>query len=255
MRDLVLAARQIGYENRAFWRNPAAAFFTFAFPLLFMVIFNVIFDGGAEIAPGQRASDFFTPAVIVFAVINATYTSIAMTVSIARDSGVLKRIRGTPLPAWAYLFGRIAHAVLIALLLVGIVAAFNALAYGVSFPWERIGQLALVLAVGAASFCALGLAVSALMPNADAAPAIVNATILPLLFISNVFIRIEDPPAWMDLVAGVFPVRPFADAMLAVYSPGLAGRPLDPADLLVVGAWGVAGLAFSLRFFSWEPRR
>jgi len=253
--DLLLAVRQVRYENRAFWRNPAAAFFTFAFPLLFMVIFNVIFGGAAQGSNGFRASDFFTPALIVFSVITATYTNIAMTVTIARDNGSLKRVRGTPLPAWAYLFGRIAHAVGVALLLFLIVAAFGAIAYGVDFPWERLGQLVLVLAVGAASFCALGLAVSALMPNADAAPAIVNATILPLLFISNVFIRITDPPAWLDLVAGAFPVRPFADAMLAVYSPHVAASGLEWQDLAVVAAWGVAGVLFSLRFFSWEPRR
>ena len=255
MSDVLLAARQVRYENRAFWRNPAAAFFTFAFPLLFMVIFNVIFDGSAPAYGGFRASDFFTPALIVFSVITATYTNIAMTVTIARDAGVLKRVRGTPLPAWAYLSGRIVHAVLVAFLLFGIVAAFGSLAYGVSFPWERIGQLLLVLAIGAASFCALGLAVSSLVPSADAAPAIVNATILPLLFISNVFIRIEDPPAWLDLVAGVFPVRPFADAMLSVYSPHLAGSGLAWQDLAVVAAWGVVGALFSLRFFSWSPRR
>jgi ABC-2 type transport system permease protein len=253
--DLVLAARQVRYENRAFWRNPAAAFFTFAFPLLFMVIFNVIFGGASPGPGGVRASDFFTPALIVFSVITATYTNIAMTVTIARDNGILKRVRGTPLPAWAYLFGRIAHAVLVALLLFVIVSAFGAIAYGVAFPWERAGELVLVLALGAATFCALGLAVSALMPNADAAPAIVNATILPLLFISNVFIRITDPPAWLDLLAGIFPVRPFADAMLAVYSPHVAGHGLEWQDLAVLAAWGVAGVLFSLRFFSWEPRR
>jgi ABC-2 type transport system permease protein len=255
MSDVLLAARQVRYENRAFWRNPAAAFFTFAFPLLFMVIFNVIFDGASEGPGGFRASDFFTPALIVFSVITATYTNIAMTVTIARDAGILKRVRGTPLPAWAYLFGRIFHAVLVALLLFGIVAAFGSLAYGVSFPWERIGQLLLVLAIGAASFCALGLAVSSLVPNADAAPAVVNATILPLLFISNVFIRIEDPPVWLDLLAGFFPVRPFADAMLSVYSPHLAGAALAWQDLAVVAAWGIGGALFALRFFSWSPRR
>ncbi|HEX2141110.1 MAG TPA: ABC transporter permease [Candidatus Limnocylindria bacterium] len=253
MSDLALAVRQVRYENRAFWRNPAAAFFTFAFPLLFMVIFNVIFAG---IDTGDvSASSFFTPAIIVFAVITATYTNIAMTVAIARDNGVLKRVRGTPLPAWAYIFGRIAHAVLIALLLVVIVAAFGALLYDVAVPWDRSPQLLLTLVIAAASFCALGLAVSALIPNADAAPAVVNASILPLLFISNVFIRIEEPPAWMDLLAGIFPVRPFADAMLATYSPRLAPGGLEWQDLAVIAGWGIAAVVFSVRFFSWEPRR
>jgi ABC-2 type transport system permease protein len=251
--DAALALRQVRYENRAFWRNPAAAFFTFAFPLLFMVIFNVIFAGSPG-ADGISAADFFTPAIIVFSVITATYTNIAMTVAIARDSGVLKRVRGTPLPSWAYLFGRIAHAVLVALLLVVIVAAFGALLYGVQVPWERLPQLVLVLVIGAASFCALGIAVSALVPNADAAPAVVNASILPLLFISNVFIRLENPPAWMDTLAAVFPVRHFADAMLATYTPAMVDTVLWQ-DLAVMGAWGVAALLFSIRFFSWEPRR
>ncbi len=254
MSELALVVRQIRYENRAFWRNPAAAFFTFAFPLLFMVIFNAILTDAGD-APGFRASDFFTPAIIVFSVITATYTNIAMRVAMARDAGILKRVRGTPLPAWLYLSGRIAHAVLLAIVLVVIVAAFGALFYDVRLPWDRVGQVLLVLGIGAASFCALGLAVSAVIPNADAAPAVVNATILPLLFISNVFIRLQDPPAWMDALGGIFPVRPFADAMLAVYSPQLAGSGLAWQDLAVIGAWGVAGLLFSLRFFSWEPRR
>jgi ABC-2 type transport system permease protein len=178
-----------------------------------------------------------------------------MGVTLDRDAGILKRVRGTPLPAWMYLVGRMAHAVLIAILLVAIVAAFGALFYEVGFPWERVGQLLLVLAVAAATFCALGLAMSAAIPTADAAPAVVNATILPLLFISNVFIRLEDPPAWMDLLASIFPVRHFADAMLAVYSPQMAGGGLEWQDLAVIAAWGVVGLLVSLRFFSWEPRR
>ena len=253
MSALVLGLRQARYEMRAFWRNPAAAFFTFAFPLLFMVIFNVLF--GSETQGALRASDFFTPTIIVFAVITATYTNLAMGVTISRDDGILKRVRGTPLPAWAYLFGRIGQAILVALLLVAIVAAFGALFYDVSFPWERLPQLLLTLALGAATFCTLGLAISALIPSADAAPAVVNASILPLLFISNVFIRLDNPPAWMDVVGYAFPVRHFADAMLAVYSPQLAGGPLAWQDLAVIAAWGVVGILFTLRFFSWEPRR
>lgn len=251
MSDLALALRQVRYTNRSFWRNPAAAFFTFAFPLLFMVIFNVLFGGESE--GGLRAADFFTPTIIVFSVITATYTNLAMGVTISRDDGILKRARGTPLPAWAYLFGRIGQAILVALLLVAIVAAFGAAFYGVSFPLERLPQLLLTLALGAGTFCILGLAISAVIPSADAAPAIVNATILPLLFISNVFIRLDNPPAWMDVLGNLFPVRHFADAMLAIYTPAMGG-PLEWQDLAVIAIWGVAGIIFALRFFSWEPR-
>jgi ABC-2 type transport system permease protein len=253
---LALAVRQVGYENRAFWRNPAAAFFTFAFPLLFMVIFNVLFGGeSADAPPGQRAADFFTPGIIAFSVITATYTNIAMMVTIARDEGILKRVRGTPLPPWAYLGGRIGHSALLALLLTVIVAAFGAIFYGVAVPWDQLPLLALTLVVGAAAFCALGLALTGFIPNADASPAIVNASILPLLFISNVFIRMQDAPAWIETLSKVFPVRHFADALMSIYSPVIAGSAFRWEDLVIVAAWGIGGLLVALRTFSWEPRR
>ena len=246
MSGVALALRQIRYENRAFWRNPPAAFFTFAFPLLFMVIFNVLF--------GEGAAGFFTPAIIVFGVVTATYTNLAMMMTIARDAGILKRIRGTPLPAWAYLGGRIGHSVAVGFLLVVIVAGFGALVYGVPVPWGSLPAVLLVLVVSAATFSALGLAVSGLIPNADAAPAVVNATILPVLFISNVFVQMDDAPEWLDAVSHLLPVRHFADAMMELYASGAAAG-VPWLDIGVIALWGVIGVVGALRFFSWEPRR
>jgi ABC-2 type transport system permease protein len=243
---IVLALRQVQYENRAFWRNPPAAFFTFVFPLLFMVIFNVLF--------GADAAGFFTPAIIVFGVVTATYTNLAMTVAIARDEGILKRVRGTPLPGWAYLAGRIIHAVAVGLLLVVIVAAFGAIVYGVVVPWGALPALVVLLAVASAAFSALGLGVSGLIPNADAAPAVVNATVLPVLFISNVFIQMSNAPDWLDAISHALPVRHFADATMDLYARGAdAGLPL--LEIGVIGLWGAIGVGLALRFFSWEPRR
>lgn len=251
MSTLGLAARQVAYENRAFWRNPAAAFFTFVFPLMFMVIFNVLLGGSGS---NGSASAFYTPAVIVFSVITATYTNLAMVVTGARDEGILKRIRGTPLPPWAYLLGRIVHSVAVAGLLVAIVAAFGAVLYDVRFPWDRLPALIVTLAVGAASFCALGLALAGIIPNDDSAPAIVQFSILPLNFVSNVFIDMRGAPDWINTFSQIFPVRHFADAMLGLYNPATAGAGFAWNDLLVLGLWGLAGLAIALRFFSWEPR-
>ena len=253
MTNLSLALREVRYTNRSFWRNPAAAFFTFVFPLVFMVIFNVIF-GGEPSVDGYTAADFFTPGIIVFSVVTATYTNIAMSAVSARERGILKGIRGTPLPAWGYLFGRIVHAVLIAALLVVIVAAFGAVFYSVEFPWARLPALVVTLALGAATMCAIGLAVSSAVPNEDAAPAVVNATIFPLLFISNVFIRLQDPPAWLDIAGRIFPIRPFADAMLGIYDPFATGSGFAWEQLGVMAVWLVAGIVLTIRFFSWEPR-
>jgi ABC-2 type transport system permease protein len=256
MNDLKLALLQVWYTNKAFRRNPAAAFFTLVFPLMFLVIFSVIFGNGRiEVAKGVsvNVATFYVPAIATFSVITACYTNIAMGLAFSRDAGVLKRTSGSPLPAWAFLFGRIVHAVLIAVLLVAICAAFGAIFYHATLPTTTLPAFLFTLVVGAASFCALGMAMTAAIPNADAAPAVVNASILPLLFISNVFIPLQNPPAWLDFVSKVFPVRHFADALIGSFF-ALSGSGLQGNDLLIVGAWGLAGLLISLRFFSWEPR-
>jgi ABC-2 type transport system permease protein len=256
MSDLKRALLQVWYTNKAFRRNPAAAFFTLVFPIMFLVIFSVIFGNNEmHLAGGVTVSvaTFYVPAIATFSVITACYTTIAMSLTFSRDAGVLKRTRGSPLPAWAFLFGRIVHSVLIALLLVAICAAFGAIFYHATLPTRTLPAFLLTLVVGASAFCALGLAMTAAIPNADAAPAVVNASILPLLFISNVFIPLNDPPAWLDFISKVFPVRHFADALIGSFF-ALNGSGLQGRDLLIVGVWGLAGLLISLRFFSWEPR-
>ncbi len=251
MRNLRLLARQIRYENRSFWRNPAAAFFTFAFPLIFMFVFQAIFGSQVE-SGGLTAASFFTPAIVAFSIVNACFTSLAMTTVSVREEGILKRVRGTPLPSLVYLTARICHAVLIGLLLVVVVAAFGALAYGVAFPWGQLPMLLLTLLVGSACFCALGLAISGLIPNERAAPAVVNAIILPLLFVSDVFVRIP-PDNLLAQLGAIFPVRHFAIALQGIWTPGING-PLDYMDLVWLGGWTIVGLVVALRTFSWEPR-
>ena len=269
---LSLTARQVVYTNKSFWRNPASAFFTFAFPLMFLVIFTSLLGNSETQIPGTgvrvSTSSYYVAAMATFAVISACYTNIAITVSFQRDAGILKRTRGTPLPGWAYLSGRVLHAVLIAILLVLITMAFGAAFYGADVPTGAgLLRFLVTLLVGSASFAALGLALTVAIPNADAAPAVVNASILPLLFISGIFIPLgNDPPAWMTVIGNVFPVRHFADAMRSGFLASLferahAANPRVPAsafdwsDVLIVGIWGLAGLLIAARFFSWEPRR
>jgi ABC-2 type transport system permease protein len=164
----------------------------------------------------------------------------------------LKRLNGTPLPAGIYFAVRVLHALLIAVLLVVVTAAFGRLAYSADVPSGlTLVRFLVMLVVGAASFSALGFAVTSIIPNADAAPAIVNATILPLLFLSGVFIPIgTNAPSWILWVARIFPVRHFA---LGLQS-GFLGTGFDWTDVWIVAAWGAAGLAVALRRFSWEPR-
>ena len=257
MSGIVQALRQVGYENRAFWRNPAAAFFTVILPLMFLVLFNAIFEGDTVFLRGEDRdiSAFYVPGIAALSVISACYTNIGMMVTINRDLGVLKRVRGTPLPAWAYIFGKVVHSIFIAVLLVAIVTIAGQVLYGIDVPGETMPALVVSVVVAAAAFCALGLALTGIIPNADAAPSITNGTILPLLFISEVFIPQSDPPRWLDVLGDIFPVKHFAEAMQTVYSPSASGCGFDWGHLAVLTAWGVVGVVGALRFFSWEPRK
>jgi ABC-2 type transport system permease protein len=252
-----LALRQASYDNKAFWRNPAAAFFTFVFPLMFLVLFHAAFGNENFEVPGGEvsASTFYVPSIIALSVINACYASISQFIAFARDEGRLKRLRGTPMPPLAFLAGRILQSVGVAGLMVVLILALGALFYDVEPPTDNLPAVIVTLIVGAATFCALGLAVSAFIPNADAAPAVVNASILPLMFISNVYIPAENMPDWLRTFASAFPIVHFANALHDAFSPFDRNAGLDAGDFAVMAAWLAAGLVIAIRYFKWEPRR
>jgi ABC-2 type transport system permease protein len=254
VRPLKMLATQVFYTNKAFWRNPASAFFTFAFPLMFLVIFTALLGHSNVHLPGRvvSSSTYYVSAMASFAVITACYTNVAMNVTFGRDLGVLKRTRGTPLPGGIYLTARVLHALFVAILLVIITSAFGRLFYHADVPsGTSLLRFVVILLVGAASFSALAFAVTGLIPNADAAPAIVNASILPLLFLSGIFIPIGvNSPAWIRWVAKIFPIGHFAQAMQA----GFLATTFSWGDVIAVAAWGAGGLLLAIRFFSWEPR-
>jgi ABC-2 type transport system permease protein len=245
---------QVRYVNKAFWRNPALAFFTFVFPLMFLVIFTALL-GHYTIRVGTRTintSTYYVASMASFAVISSSYNNIAISMSVQRDLGILKRINGTPLSGAAFMASRVIHALLVSLLLVVLTAAFGRAFYHASIPTGlTLVRFVLVLIVGAMAFCALGLAVTAIIPNSDAAAAVVNATILPLLFLSGIFIPFgASTPSWILWIAKIFPVKHFAAGMQA----GFIGTAFSWTDVLVVAVWGLAGLLLAIRYFSWEPR-
>ena len=271
MRAAAQAVRQLRFTNKAFWRNPASAFFTFAFPLMFLVIFTALLGGGQIQLPNVPRFEldlttYYVGAMATFGVISACFTNIAIQTSFSRDQGLLKRLRGTPLPAWAYLLARVVHAMAVGALLVLITLLFGLIVYDAALPTGTpLLEFIVTFLVGSLTFASLALALTSVIPNAEAAPPIVNATILPLLFLSGIFIPLnKDAPAWISTVADVFPVKHFADAMRSGYLGNVrAQTPLGPihpftfdwTDVLIVAAWGLVGLVLAARFFSWEPRR
>jgi ABC-2 type transport system permease protein len=252
---LPLALHQFRYDQKVFWRNPASVFFTVTFPVLFLVLLGVIVNGHTIHAQGGiDATTYFVPAVITLAVVSATMVNLAMTLTVLREGGILKRLRGTPLPSWVFVAGRIGNAFVIALLMFVLVTVLGRVLFGVPVPWSRLGALVLALLVGAASFCALGMALTALIPSREAAPAITNLVVFPLYFLSGVFIPESEIPSGVLHVADVFPIRNLFDALLAGFDPATAGGGFELGHLAVVAGWGVLGLVFAVRRFRWEPR-
>jgi ABC-2 type transport system permease protein len=238
-------------------RTPIALFFTIILPLMILILFNALF-GGEDITTDTGTwpvSQFFTGGLAAFAAVSATYTNLANIVPIRRDEGVLKRWRGTPLPPWAYVAGLVLSAVVVAAVGVVLMVLIGVVAYDLELDPAKLPAAVVTFAVGVATFAALGMAVASLVPSAQAAPAVANATILPLAFVSDVFIATEDPPRWMEVLGNAFPLKPFVNSLQATFDPNVDPPAFQWGKLAFVALWGVAGTLAALRWFKWEPPR
>jgi ABC-2 type transport system permease protein len=254
MRDLVLMYRQVGYERRSFFRNPAAAGFTFIFPVMFLVIFGVLYGDQTYDGPTGpiHAIQYQVAQILVFSVVGTTFVSLVTTLAIRRDSGELKRKRGTPVSPGVILGGVVGNGVLLSLFMTVLVIVLSVVLFGAHVDLERIPVLLVTLITGALAFCALGATVAAFVPNGDAAPAFANLTIFPLYFLSGVFI--PDIPDTFKTIAGFLPLRPFLLALSKVFDPASPAGP-DWGNLAVVAGWGLVASLLAVRYFRWSPRR
>jgi len=253
MNGLALVGHQFRYDQKAFWRNPASVFFTVMFPVLLLLIFATIFGSQTvDVRGGIKTTTYYVPAIITLSVISATMQSLAMSLVIAREDGRLKRSRGTPMPPWVFIAGRVGNSIVVALIMLALLAAIGRVLYGVPIPWGRLPEIVVVLVVGAAAFSCLGIALTAAIPSQDAAAPIVNALLLPLYFLSGVFIPDDQLPSGVIHFADAFPIRHFFESFFDAYVPGGPGVSLE--NLAVVAIWGAVGAFLSIRYFRWTPR-
>jgi ABC-2 type transport system permease protein len=252
-----VAIHQFRYDLRAFLRNRQSQFFTLALPVLFLVIFASVFGGSGrtvKVAGGRiDTSVSYVPGIVALGIIAAAFINLVISVTAQREAGVLKRRRATPVPAAAVIAGRALTAVVTALGIAAVLLGVGWAAYGAHIPARTAPALALTVVVGAVSFCCLGYALASVIRDQDAAQPVTQAVMLPLYFISGVFVAVSTLPAWLLKIASVFPVRHLAAALLVAYNPHTHGAGLAGTDLLIVAAWGVAGLLIALRRFSWLP--
>ena len=250
-----LSLHQFRFDLRAFFRNRQSRFFTLILPVLFLVIFASVFHGSAvKVAGGTiNASVYYVPGIIALGIVAAAFVNLVISVTALRETGALKRRRATPVPAAAIIAGRALTSVVVALGTSLLLLAIGWLFYRATIPVRTAPALALAVIVGALAFCCLGFALASVIRNQDAAQPTTQATVLPLYFISGVFIAVSALPRWLVDVAEVFPVRHLAAALLTAYNPHTTGAGFAGADLLVVALWGAGGLAVALWRFSWVP--
>lgn len=251
----LLLVDQIRYQLLMMWRIPVALFFTLALPLIMFVLFNTVFDDDSLVgsANDMTLAQFYTGGLAAFTAVSATYTNLANMVPLRRDEGILKRWRGTPLPTWTYLGGFVGQAVILAAIGMVLMIGAGIVFYDVTLEAAKVPYLLAAFVVGVASFGALGVALSCVVPNASSSAAAANATLLPLAFVSDVFLASEDTHRWLDAVGNFFPLKPFAEALQDVFDLNLAAGDVSWSRLGYIALWGLVGLAISVRFFRWDP--
>jgi ABC-2 type transport system permease protein len=242
-----LTWRQYRLERRLFWRNPSAAFFNFLFPLILLGLFGAVFSGN------QHDLNVIVPGIAGLSVMSTTFTALAFNLTFLREQGVLKRIRGTPLPSGVYLGGLAASAVTNTVLQVTIITLAGKLLFWV--PWPRDWpELLLFAAAGVVCFASLGVALSHVIPNFDSAPAYVNAIFLPTIFISGVFYDAADAPAFIKDIAEGLPLKHVIDGLSGAMVTG-KGIGDHLSSLAVIAVWAAVGTYLAIRGFSWDQRR
>jgi ABC-2 type transport system permease protein len=251
-----LVTHQFRADRRCFSRNKESVFWTLALPVMFLAIFGSVFQHQNVAVPGGRIDEpvYYVPGIITYGLIAATFSNIVVSVVRYREAGIYKRRRATPVPASAVIAARALVSGLSALAITAVLAAIGWAAFGAHISGRTGAAFVLDIMVGAVVFCCLGFAVASVVKNADAALPIVLAIILPLCFISGVFIPALELPHWLIDVGKIFPVHALTDALLGAYNPHTVGSGLNWADLAILAAWGVAGLVIATRRFSWLPR-
>jgi ABC-2 type transport system permease protein len=249
MADTVrLVWRQYRFERHLFWRNPSAAFFNFLLPLIFLALFGAIVSGN------RHELDIIVPGIAGMSVMSTTFTALAYNLTFLREQGVLKRMRGTPLPSGVFLGGLGLNAVTNAATQIAIVVLAGRIFFGLGWPPDGV-ELALFAVVGVISFAALGVALSHAIPNFETAPAVVNAIFVPVILISGVFFDVKHVPSFLRDIAQALPLVHLIDGLEGGLVAGRGGISSHLTALAVIGVWGLVGIVLAVRGFSWEAHR
>ncbi len=258
MSDLGVVLHQTRFSLVSLSRDKQAVVFTIVFPIVLYVLFSSIFGGDDSTnVPGGlqlELNAYYAAGMIAYAIAGDTFTTLAITLTTARESGLLKRFRGTPVPSWTFITSLVLRSLVLVVLTVlalGLVARF---AYGVEFRAGSVGGLVVYILLGTFTFCCLGAALTTFTRSTEAASALAPFSVVILSFISGVFIPVEQLPEWLANIGRVFPLSHLATGLQTALSPSADSTGLSAENLGVLAAWGVGGLLLAARTFRWEPR-
>jgi ABC-2 type transport system permease protein len=253
--DARLVAHQLRYDLLVTWRNPQSRFFAIALPVIFLVLLASVFGNHTMHVNGHaiKNSTYYVPGLSTLGIVAVSFVNLVITITAQRESGVLKRRRSTPVPAWVLIASRTLTATILAIVLVVVLVAIGRLFYGVRLPAATIPAYALGVIVGAVCFCCLSFAAASFIRSEDSAQPIIQAIVLPLYFISGVFIPRVQLSSTLSEIASVFPVSHLDGALFKAFDPGTTGSGIAGHDLLILAIWAAAGLLVALWHFSWSP--
>jgi ABC-2 type transport system permease protein len=254
--DVRLLGIWIAARLRSLLRTPRGSFFTFIFPLIFLLIFDAANQGSKITVTGGDVDfvQFYTPGIAVFAVAISCYQGLIILVANLRDQGILKRVRGTPLPPWIYITSLLSSAILAGVMSVVLMFVVAVPAFGVHVYPKLLPAAAVTLLLGGAAISALGLAVSCFVDRPESAQPIASLTFFPILFVSGVFYPLETAPDWLQTVAHIFPLSHLAQGFEACFSPHTTGYGFSAQHLAVLAAWWLGATVVAVRNFRWEKR-
>ncbi len=252
-----LGMARTGLELKQFFRERDAVVFTFAFPIIMLLIFGAVFSG--DLGGGVSFTQYFAAGMIASGVVMSSFQSLAISIAVERDDGTLKRLRGTPMPPMAYFLGKIGLVLATAVVQTAILLLIGSLAFGLDLPnsAELWGRFLAIFTVGAAAGTVLGIAFSSVPRSGKSAAAVVSPVVIVLMFISGVYFLYSDLPTWMQNFASVFPLKWMAQGMRSVFLPDsfAAQEPGGSWQLgtgfAVLAVWTVVGLLVATRTFRW----
>jgi ABC-2 type transport system permease protein len=235
-------------------RTPRSAFFTLVFPMILLLLIDSTNSGTVTASGGKvDVAQYFTPSLAIFGLSFACYTSLVFSIPRAREQGILKRIRGTPLEPSIYLSALIAVALLSGVASVVLMVIVGVAAFGVQLQPQLLPAALVTLLLGGLCLASLGIAVSSFVVRADTAPVVANVTLLPLTFISGVFSPMHGAPEWVTKLADFFPLKHLVDAFYGTFNPHTTGTGFAWGDLAVLVVWTLLGARVAVRRFRWDP--